>query len=150
MKEPLRFKRYVNWVFLGAVLALFVFKAIMRPWVRQNDFHEAFTLVLNSLPNFLEAVVGVPLLTIALFSLRHRYIKRMQKMSERSIYFIATILAAVYVITRELKIHNLGGNNIYDPNDVVASVIGLLFMWALMLRYGFVKSESADNQSLSD
>jgi len=147
--QPLKFKRYINWLFLVAVLSLVVIKTIMRPWVRQNEFHEAFTISLNSLPNFLEALVGVPVMTMVLLQLRHRQMQLLQKLSERSMYFISTFLAAVYVITQELKIHDIGGNNVYDPNDLAASVIGLVFTLSLMLRYGFIRSQKPDNQGIS-
>lgn len=47
---------------------------------------------------------------------------------------MAVILAGIYVITQELKVHNLGGNNVFDPNDVVFSCIGLLIGYMIIIR----------------
>lgn len=58
-------------------------------------------------------------------------------LTEKNIYNTAVSLASIYVITQEFKIHNLGGTNIYDPNDVIASIIGLVFIWSLMNLRGF-------------
>jgi len=54
------------------------------------------------------------------------YLNQKTKFNNPTIYITATILASIYVITQEFKIHDLGGRNIYDPNDVVFSIIGLL------------------------
>ncbi|MEP2447184.1 MAG: hypothetical protein ABJI69_08145 [Balneola sp.] len=35
-----------------------------------------------------------------------------------------------------MKFHNLGGRNVYDPNDVVASIIGLVFVFIMLNAYG--------------
>ena len=45
---------------------------------------------------------------------------------------LATAAAAVYVILQEFKIHNLGGENVYDPYDVVFSVIGLITAYLIL------------------
>ena len=144
----LRFKRYVNFVSLIAILVLVVSKSVLRPWARENEAHEAFIIILNSIPNFLEPLVGVPAVTGILLMLRHRQSGFLQRFSERGIYFLSIFLATIYVTTQELKIHSIGGNNVYDPNDLVASVLGLLFMLGLMLRYGFIKREVSDSQSV--
>ena len=148
--SSLRFKRYLNIVSLGAILALVICKSVLRPWARAHEVPEFVNIILGSIPNFLEPLVGLPALTGILLMLRHDRFKALQQFSERGIYFLAVFLGAIYVITQELRLHNLGGNNIYDSNDLVASVIGLVFMLVLMLCYGFIKSETADSQSLSN
>lgn len=50
------------------------------------------------------------------------------------IYLLAVVLAGIYVITQELKIHNLGGDNITDTNDIIYSVIGLIIGYAIVLH----------------
>ena len=41
------------------------------------------------------------------------------------------------MLTQELKFHNLGGNNVYDPWDLLFSVAGLASMGIVLGRYGF-------------
>lgn len=41
-------------------------------------------------------------------------------------YLIAVCVTSIYVISQELEYHNLGGNNVYDPYDLIASIIGLI------------------------
>ncbi|MEM7574511.1 MAG: hypothetical protein AAF433_16525 [Bacteroidota bacterium] len=62
------------------------------------------------------------------------YCNRRLKLSNQNIYLLAVLLAAIYVTTQELKIHNLGGANIYDPNDLIFSGIGLLTGAFLVFR----------------
>ncbi len=46
---------------------------------------------------------------------------------------MATLLSAIYVITQEYKIHNIGGNNVDDINDIWFSLGGLLAGLSLIL-----------------
>lgn len=148
--QELKFKRYLYFVSFSAVLTLVLSKSVLRPWVRENNFHEFFSIILNSIPNFLEPLVGVPAVTGILLMLRHDQARFLQRLSEKGIYVLSTLLASLYVFSQELKFHNLGGNNVYDPNDLVASGIGLLFMLVLMFRFGFIRSQATDGQGLSD
>ena len=141
--KGLRFKRYLNVISLSSVLALVICKSVLRPWVRQNDFAEIFTIILNSIPNFLEPLVGVPALTGLLFMARHDNANFLTRFSEEGIYLLSISLATVYVISQELKIHSIGGNNVYDPNDLIASGIDLVLMLGVMFRYGFIKKEAS-------
>ena len=112
-------------------IVLFFFgKAMIRPYVLKNDFPNYADIVVLSLPNFFEGVIGM--MTVTMLGL---YSSHALKISIRNkwIYFLALILASIYVITQELKIHNIGGNNVYDPNDVVFSIIGLLTGYGIIL-----------------
>ena len=53
-----------------------------------------------------------------------------------SVYAKNTI--ATYVLSQELKLHNVGGNNVYDPNDVAASILGLVVVNLMLIRFGFI------------
>tara|TARA_R110002072_G_scaffold37556_4_gene109712 strand:+ start:5653 stop:5820 length:168 start_codon:yes stop_codon:yes gene_type:complete len=46
------------------------------------------------------------------------------------------MFAAIFVITQEMKFHNFGGKNIYDFNDVIASIIGLIVIFVMLNIYG--------------
>jgi len=107
---------------LVVVVAFIFFKAI-RPGVLDGNSPEAFKLFLLSFPNFCEGVVGVLMLTlVGLYSM----LKLKFKIRDQLVYLMAAILAAIYVILQEVKIHNLGGNNVYDPNDILFSIVGLI------------------------
>ncbi len=110
------------------IIVFIIFKAIRRT-VLENNPPELFKLFLLSFPNFCEAIVGV--LTLTMIGL---YINKKLKLQNDLIYLIASILAAIFVITQEVKIHNLGGNNIYDPNDVLFSIIGLTIGFVIVKR----------------
>ena len=65
--------------------------------------------------------------------LKHHRFPFLAEIKNATIYVIATFLAAIYVILQEFKIHNLGGRNIYDPYDVIFSVLGLIAAYLLLL-----------------
>ena len=113
---------------LLVILAFVFFKAIRRS-VLATEAPEFFKLFLLSFPNFCEAIVGI--LTLTMLGL---YFGRGKEINNNLIYTVATVLAAVYVITQEFKIHNLGGKNIYDPNDVIFSLVGLVFGYLIVYR----------------
>ena len=103
------------------IVGLYFVCKLMRVQFLYTDSPELLKTFLLSFPNFCEGVVGVLILTaIGL------YLNQKTKFNNPTIYITATILASIYVITQEFKIHDLGGRNIYDPNDVVFSIIGLL------------------------
>lgn len=109
-------------------------KAWLRPFVLDRDFNIVFDIIVLSLPNFFEGIVGVLTITIVGLYLHNRFFKKERKFKPTSIYLIATLLAAIFVLTQEFKIHNLGGNNVYDPYDVVFSLIGLSVGYVLTLK----------------
>ena len=110
-----------------AVIILFVFFKWIRPSVMIREGNELFKLFLLSFPNLCEAIIGV--LTLTGIGI---YLNKNFKIGDKLIYIIATLLAAIYITTQELKIHNLGGDNIYDPNDLFFSAIGL-FIGAIIV-----------------
>ncbi|MEP1307662.1 MAG: hypothetical protein ABJK11_10060 [Balneola sp.] len=117
-------------------LLFFVLKIWFRPWVREQEGFEFLKIFANSFPNFVEAYLGT--FTIASLMLLGKILDYswFKNLSNRVIYLASTMLAAIFVITQEMKIHNLGGENIYDFNDVVASVIGLIFIFVMLNLYG--------------
>ena len=60
------------------------------------------------------------------------------------IYQIAVTITAIYVISQELKFHNLGGNNVYDPYDLIASIIGLIGTFVIIKLLGFMENVEID------
>jgi len=124
------------------VIVVFVFFKAIRRSVLATEAPEFFKLFLLSFPNFCEAIVGI--LTLTMLGL---YLGRGKVINNNLLYIAATVLAAVYVITQEFKIHNLGGRNIYDPNDVIFSIVGLVVGYILIYRIKpTIKSDSAGGE----
>lgn len=130
----MRLKSHIRIIFWSAFL-LFIFnKLLVRPWIIESNVQGLILLFSYSIPNFIEAVMGVFILTGFLTYYGSHMFKNSTVLQITSVS-----LAGVYVITQELKIHNLGGNNIYDPYDLAASIIGLLFSFLLIRRYGIME-----------
>lgn len=58
--------------------------------------------------------------------LNDKFLSEKKLLKTPVLYILATLLAAIYVLTQEFKVHNLGGNNVFDWNDVGFSLIGLV------------------------
>ncbi|WP_299251754.1 hypothetical protein [uncultured Aquimarina sp.] len=114
------------------VILFLVFKFI-RPTVLNSDSPEWIKITLLSLPNFFEAFIGTLILTGIGLYLNLRTLGRKRQIKRNLIYAMAPIIAGVYVITQELKLHNLGGNNVYDVNDLIFSVIGLIIGYLIVI-----------------
>lgn len=125
-----------------ATICIFAFVKSMRPILLEKGIPEWGKTFMFSFPNFCEAIVGVITLTmLGLFA--QQRLAWMSTLKGIHLYLIATFLTGIYVITQELKIHNLGGENVYDPNDVLFSVVGLFF--GLMLVLWLSSTKHLDN-----
>lgn len=115
------------------IIILFVFgKGVLRPYLLEGDFPLFMDIFVLSLPNFFEGITGVLSLTFIGLYLNHRFNKH--RLSNLMIYLLAVILATVFVLTQEFKLHNLGGNNVYDPYDVLFSIVGLCIGYLIILK----------------
>ena len=119
---------------LFLVICFILNKFWIRPFVLENDFSEVIRIFVLSFPNFCEGVMGSLVLAYIGLNLRHRMPTIVGRITEKQIYLLAVVLAAIYVILQEFKIHNLGGRNTYDPYDVLFSIIGLIIAYILLLR----------------
>lgn len=118
-------KRYVSYLF-GVVFVVFTLnKLYFRPWVIENELPPFFQRIVFSIPNLLEAILGTLVLTGILLHLR-QYVKQAKNMKDTTVYLLAVSIASLYVISQELKFHNLDGNNVYDPYDLIASLLAYL------------------------
>lgn len=106
------------------IIPIFIFFKFIRPSVLKSESPEFFKITLLSLPNFFEAIIGTLTLT-GIGLIVNDKLNKKYKIRPRMIYILAVILAGIYVSTQELKIHNLGGNNVFDLNDLIFSFIGL-------------------------
>ena len=108
-------------------------KFFLRPYILENEFPEFLNIFVLSFPNLCEAILGGLLLTnIGLF-IKQKFLKTPSSITENHIYIFAVLATAIYVLLQEFKIHNLGGNNVYDPFDVLFSLIGLLTVYFILL-----------------
>ena len=134
--EALRPKTYIVRLYLGAVALYFVNKMAARSWVLGSDLPEFFHVFVLSVPNTLEAIMGMVMVAGILTALKQRASPRLEVLSPAVITVVAAILTGIYVLAQEFNIHDLGGRNVFDPYDVLASVMGLALTSALLLRYG--------------
>jgi hypothetical protein len=130
-------KPHVRVLFLGAIVVFVFNKFVFRPWILEAGLPTFFDVLVNSLPNLSEAIIGTLLLPGIGFELRARLAGRLGDQSDTAVYLIVILVAGVYVLSQELKFHNLGGNNIYDPWDLLFSIVGLAAMGIVFGRYGF-------------
>jgi hypothetical protein len=105
---------------------------MLRPFVLDNDLDGFTNVFVLSFPNLCEAILGTLLLTNIALVVNTKWFKE-YRIKTFFIYPTVVLLAAIYVITQELKIHNLGGRNVYDLNDVLFSIIGLFLALVYLL-----------------
>ena len=136
------FKPYL-WVVIVVNLAVFALnKHFLRSWVLRHVESGPLVVLVNSLPNLVEAVVGTIMLAGMLMSLRDNSKDLTRWLSDGRLYFGATILAATFVVPQELNWINLDGNSVYDHYDMAASILGLIAINQTLVRYGLVIARS--------
>ena len=108
------------------VVILFILNKIyIRPIIIAGEYPSIMKIFVLSIPNFYEAVCGSFMLTVLGITLNMKVIPQAKRISENSILSIAITFSSIYVITQELKIHNIGGRNVYDPYDLIFSIAGI-------------------------
>ena len=136
--KALPIKKYIRTLFAFAILVFVLNKLYLRPWVLETQLPELFSIFVLSVPNLIEAFVGTLLLTGILLQIRQYFNKDFGSLKETHIYLIAAGMAGVYSISQEYKLHNLGGNNVFDVYDVIASVAGLVIAFGVIRTLGFL------------
>ena len=133
-------KNYIRYVFVSVFIMFILNKFYLRPFVLENDYPYIFQIVVLSLPNFSETVMGMIIVTGILLQLRQLFGDKSNPFKNTYVYLTTLILVSIYVISQELKLHNIGGNNVYDPFDLTASVIGLILTYITLTKFEFLKS----------
>ena len=129
-------RKYLRYLFLFVLVLFALNKLLIRPWVIYENLGFPYLAIVNSFPNFAEAVVGtIAIVNLMLYLTRNLNALTFQ-VSNRLVCLVASLLSGLYVISQELKFHNIGGNNVYDPNDVAASVVGFVFINIIFIKYG--------------
>ncbi len=144
MKE-IPIKKHIRYLFGIAFLVFILNKFFLRPWILEHDITGIILIFTNSIPNMIEGIIGTLLLTGILLQGQLYFKKKLGAMKNTHVHILAIIITSIYVISQELKFHNLGGNNVYDFYDLIASIIGMAMTFALIQRYGFTdRIEEAD------
>jgi len=122
-------------------------KLYIRTWILENEVPEFFLIATYSIPNLLEAIIVTLLLTGIILQIRLHFNKNFSSQKVTNVYILASGIAAVYVISQELKFHNIGGNNVYDSYDLVASFIGLIGTFGILQLLGFADEAEIDKRN---
>lgn len=112
------------------MVVVFMILKRIRPQAIEAKPPEWVSVILFSFPNLAEAVIGVIMVAMILLVLNSKVSK--PKVTENVVYTLSVFISGAYVISQEFKLHNLGGNNIYDLNDVLFSILGLLIAFLLL------------------
>jgi uncharacterized membrane protein len=123
--------RKLAWVQILTLIP-FVIVKLLRTDVLQQSPPEWIKIFFLSFPNFCEAIVGTMTLTMIALWIKYRAFKAPLSIKNSHLYLLVVLLAGIYVITQELRIHNLGGNNVYDPYDILFSIIGLFVSFGIL------------------
>ncbi|MEO0688942.1 MAG: hypothetical protein AAFY51_01450 [Pseudomonadota bacterium] len=107
-------------------ILVFVVVKLLRSELAQAIPNATFEVFLYSFPNFAEGLVGFLALAMVLLlaAQRGRLAKRFLTLPW--ICACAFFGSALYVISQELGLHDLGGHQVYDPYDILFSIAGLI------------------------
>lgn len=136
---PIRIKPYAIRLYLAVVVVFLINKFALRPFVLAHDFPVWAQVFVLSVPNTCEAVIGTLNLAGILLAAKRYLPPRLASVSDAALGVLATGLAAGYVLPQELKLHNLGGRNVYDPFDLIASIVGLVVIGLVVVRWGVLE-----------
>ena len=142
-----RIKSHIRIIYLICFFLFILNKAYVRKLVFQGKLHAVLETISYSIPNFFEAVMGTSMVVAILLIAKSKSVKFLRDMSHWNLKIIGIAFSTIFVITQELKIHNFGGRNVYDFNDLIASVIGLLFIAYVILKYGVMENVQDDEFS---
>ena len=137
----MRFKLHVRVIFLIGLVVFILNKMVIRPWVLEHDYNSIIKIITLSIPNTIEAILGTLLVTGILIQLKIFITGKHPPLRDTALYVFAVGISAIYVITQELKWHNLGGRNVYDFYDLIGSIVGLMFVGVLLLKYGIIENK---------
>lgn len=138
-------KRDIWFIIGGCALAFVLNKHAIRPWVLENIDGGPAVILVNSLPNFVEAIIGTIDLVI-LWEIWKRLSGAGHRVADAIVYAIATFIAGLFVISSELNWIQFRGPNVIDPFDIIASILGLILIHRLLVRFGFADYAVATEQ----
>ena len=132
--------RPVTYLICVSAAAFLLNRHVIRPWVLETVEAGPAVVLVDSLPNLIEAVVGTVLVAGFLLTLRERSARSASQITESRLYLLASAMAGVFVVSQELNWFVLLRHNIYDPFDVTASILGLVVTNRFLTRFGLVET----------
>jgi hypothetical protein len=127
------------WVIYGVCAIVFLsHRYLIRPWVVAEGEVGALLVVVNSIPNLLEGIVGTMLLAGIGLSIRVMSRPNDLVIDSKRFYHVVSLIAGAYVITQETNWFNVTRPNVYDPYDLVASLLGLVIINRLLISGGML------------
>jgi len=115
------------------IASYLVIKFLIRPIVIENEYTGLIKTFALSYPNFCEAIAGSIVIAFMLLIINGKFWKKDFRLKEKYIPLISILISGIYVLLQEFKIHNIGGRNVYDPYDVIFSILGLIIAFGLLL-----------------
>jgi hypothetical protein len=135
------------WIVIGlCALAFLLNRHIVRPWVIESVVNGPLTVVVNSLPNLVEAMLGTIIIAGILLDIWRRVAGPRIYSDCTTIYAVATVIAGLFVISSEVNWIRFRGPNVYDPKDLAASVLGLFLIYFLLARFGLFYEREAESE----
>ena len=120
------------------VVSFLLHRHFVRTWVLQSYDSGIFVIVVNSFPNFLEAIIGSISLSGLGLLFKNRGAEWSPEKETTAFFNWVTIVATIYVITQELNWYSITRENIFDPYDIVASILGLLIINRILNSVGLL------------
>ena len=136
----MKIRLYLWFIIIISGLAYLLNRHFIRPLVMEDSISGTLIVIINSLPNFVEAIVGTVLLTGMLFSLREHSNLAIFKIEDSKLFLAVFIIALIYSFLQELNWFNHRIDNVVDPFDFIASLTGLIIMNRLLNQFCFVKN----------
>lgn len=135
----MKVRPYIWWVIVVSGLAFVINRHVVRPALLGTEASGALMVIVYSLPNLVEAIIGSINLAGILFWMRRRSRAALARISDSILYTAIFLIAAAFTISQEMNWFNYRPDNVVDQYDLVASLVGLVLMNRLFSRFGFVE-----------
>lgn len=129
------------WIVVGGGLAFVINRHLIRPALWESDIPGFLSALVYSLPNLVEAINGTVLLAGMAFWLRERSYPGLSRRTDSTLFLGVFIVAAAFTVSQELNWFNYRPDNVVDPFDIVATLVGLIMMNRLFNRFGFMEEK---------
>jgi len=136
-KPEILIKRHIKVIFITAFLLFVLNKLYLRNEVLNSDSELLLRIIVLSLPNALEAIMGMFIVVGLLLIARGYFDSTFKFLSDTVVYMLGLFITAIYVFSQEINLHSIGGNNTFDPFDLIASAVGLFISLGVVFVFGF-------------
>ena len=136
-KPEILIKRHIKVIFITAFLLFVLNKLYLRNEVLNSDSELLLRIIVLSLPNAVEAIMGMFIVVGLLLIARGYFDSTLKLLSDTVVYMLGLFITAIYVFSQEINLHSIGGNNTFDPFDLIASAVGLFISLSVVFVFGF-------------